>query len=449
MSKHIGNVIAPSDVLDKQGADAVRWYFYSASSPWLPSRFSGEAVSEYQRKFMGTLWNTYAFYILYAELDQFDPTKHSLKKEALSVMDRWILSRMNTLVSRVDEHLDAIRITEASRELSAFADELSNWYVRRCRDRYWGSEMSDDKEAAYMTLYTVLKTVTLLAAPFLPFMTEAMYQNMVRSVDESAQLSVHLCDYPVCDESFIDAELEAEMDRILKIVVLGRSARNGAGQKIRQPLRCMYVQGDPITSSAVDIIAEELNLKKVEFVSDASAFLSYRCKPQLRTLGPRYGKLLPKLNAYLAQDGVGDAIVAAHQKGESYVFELEGTEVVLHAEDVLVSAQQKEGLVSETDNGVTVVLDTNLDDALIEEGLVREVVSKLQTMRKEAGFEVADRIVIGFMGDAKLCGVIEANRSSIADDTLGVEVRNELDGYTKEWNINGSALTLSVKKANR
>ena len=239
------------------------------------------------------------------------------------------------------------------------------------------------------------------------------------------------------------------MDRILKIVVLGRSARNGAGQKIRQPLRCMYVQGDPITSSAVDIIAEELNLKKVEFVSDASAFLSYRCKPQLRTLGPRYGKLLPKLNAYLAQDGVGDAIVAAHQKGESYVFELEGTEVVLHAEDVLVSAQQKEGLVSETDNGVTVVLDTNLDDALIEEGLVREVVSKLQTMRKEAGFEVADRIVIGFMGDAKLCGVIEANRSSIADDTLGVEVRNELDGYTKDWNINGSALTLSVKKANR
>lgn len=448
MSKHIGNVVAPSDVLDKQGADAVRWYFYSASSPWLPSRFSGDAVSEYQRKFMSTLWNTYAFYILYAELDQFDPMQHELKKEALSVMDRWILSRLHTLVKRVDAHLEAIRITEASRELSAFADELSNWYVRRCRDRYWGSEMSEDKEAAYMTLYTVLKTVTLLTAPFLPFMTEAMYQNMVRSVDHAAPFSVHLCDYPVADESFIDAALEADMERVLNIVVLGRSARNSAAQKIRQPLRCMYVQGEPLSASSAAIIADELNLKKVEFVSDASSFLSYRCKPQLRTLGPRYGKLLPKLNAYLSQEGVGDSIVAAHRAGEAFCLELDGTEIVLHPEDVLVSAQQNEGLVSETDNGVTVVLDTNLDAALIEEGLVREIVSKLQTMRKEAGFEVSDRIVIGYAPDSELADVIRNNSASISDDTLAVDVHDDLEGYTKEWTINGVTLTLSVKKAN-
>lgn len=446
MSKHIGNVIAPADVLDKQGADAVRWYFYTASAPWLPSRFSGDAVSEYQRKFMGTLWNTYAFYILYADLDQFDPTKHELKRENLSLMDRWILSRLQTLILKVDGHLDAFRITEASRELAQFVDELSNWYVRRCRDRYWGGGMTADKEAAYMTLYTVLKTVTLLTAPFLPFMTEEMYQNMVRSVDGAAPLSVHLNDYPKADASLTDETLEADMNRVLDIVVLGRSARNSAAQKIRQPLACMYVQGEPMDERSAAVIADELNVKRVVFVQDASEFLSYRCKPQLRTLGPRYGKLLQKLNAYLAQDGIGDAIVAAHNSGEPYVFTLEGTEVVLNKEDVLVSAQQKAGLVSETDNGVTVVLDTNLTAELIEEGTVREIVSKLQTMRKEAGFEVQDRIVIGFAGAGNVVEVLQKNAESIQADTLATAVVDVPDGYTKEWKINGESLTLSVKK---
>ncbi|MBQ2201398.1 MAG: isoleucine--tRNA ligase, partial [Clostridia bacterium] len=300
MSKHIGNVIAPADVLDKQGADAVRWYFYTASAPWLPSRFSGEAVSEYQRKFMSTIWNTYAFYVLYADIDGFDPTKHSLKRENLSLMDRWILSRLQTLTKRVDGNLEAFRITEAGRELIDFADELSNWYVRRCRDRYWGAEMTDDKEAAYMTLYTVLKTVTLLTAPFCPFMTEAIYQNIVRSVDGTAPISVHLNDYPAADDSFIDAELEDEMAKVLNIVTVGRSARSTAGQKTRQPLSKMYVQGEALSDRAAGIAAEELNVKEIVFIENADALMSYKVKPQLRTLGPRYGKLLGKISAHLA-----------------------------------------------------------------------------------------------------------------------------------------------------
>ncbi|MDO4852622.1 MAG: isoleucine--tRNA ligase [Clostridia bacterium] len=446
MSKHIGNVVAPQDVLDKQGADAVRWYFYTASAPWLPSRFSGENVSEYQRKFMSTLWNTYAFYILYADIDKFDPTEHSLKRENLTLMDRWILSRLQTLIQTVDDDLDNIRITEAGRELQAFVDDLSNWYVRRCRDRYWGAEMTDDKEAAYMTLYTVLKTLALLSAPFVPFMSEAMYQNMVRTVDESAPLSVHLCDYPKADESFVDKALEQGMERVLEIVTLGRAARNTASTKIRQPLAEMFVQGDALTDAETAIIADELNIKKVAYVADASGFISYQTKPQLRTLGPRYGKLLRSISAYLAKEGVGDAIVAAHNRGEDYSFDCEGQTVTLGKDDVLVSAQQKAGFVSESDNGLTVVLNTNLTPELIEEGNVREITSKLQTMRKEAGFEVADHITIGYDPESKLAELLLKNGKQIASDTLADAIEPKLSGYEKVWNINGSELKLSVEK---
>ena len=444
MSKHIGNVIAPADVLDKQGADAVRWYFYTASAPWLPSRFSGEAVSEYQRKFMSTLWNTYAFYVLYADIDGFDPTKHALKRENLSLMDRWILSRLQTLCARVDENLEAFRITEAGRELTDFADELSNWYVRRCRDRYWGAEMTDDKEAAYMTLYTVLKTVSLLAAPFVPFMTEAIYQNIVRSVDETAPLSVHLCDYPTVDASFIDEALETEMEKVLNIVTVGRSARNSAAQKTRQPLAKMYVQGEALSERAAAIVTEELNVKEIAFIENADDLMSYKVKPQLRTLGPRYGKLLGKISAYLAANG--DAIVRTHHEGRDYTFDVDGTEVVLSPDDVLVSTQQKEGLVSEQGNGVTVVLDTNLTPELIEEGVVRELVSKIQTMRKEAGFEVADHIRIGFEQGERTAAILKANAASVMADTLAERVEEGMFGYTKEWDLNGDRIILSVER---
>ncbi|MDD3400892.1 MAG: isoleucine--tRNA ligase [Eubacteriales bacterium] len=447
MSKHLGNVVNPWEVLDKQGADAVRWYFYTGSMPWLPSRFSGESVSEYQRKFMGTLWNTYAFYILYAEIDKFNPTEHQLVDANLSAMDKWVLSRLNTLIKVVDANLDSLRITEAGREIGRFTDELSNWYVRRCRDRYWGSEMTADKEAAYMTLYTVLDKLSLLCAPFVPFMSEEIYQNMVRSVDSTAPLSIHLCDFPVADEKRIDSELETNMERVLELVTLGRSARNNASMKIRQPLSTMYVQGEPLDKRYVEIIEEELNVRSVEFVSDASSFLSYRCKPQLKTLGPRYGKLLPKLNAFLQSDpDVGNAIVRAHNGGGDYTFELEGTEVTLQRDDVLVSAEQRAGFVSETDNGLTVVLDTNLTDELLDEGMVRELVSKLQTMRKEAGFEVADHITIGYCGSEHVAEIFNRYAKEIMGDTLGEAISDTLDGYEKEWNINKETVTLCVKR---
>ncbi|HMM32451.1 MAG TPA: isoleucine--tRNA ligase, partial [Clostridia bacterium] len=398
MSKHKGNVVDPKTALEAQGADAVRWYFYTGSMPWLPSRFSQDTVAEYQRKFMGTLWNTYAFYVLYAEIDQFDPTKHALKRENLSAMDKWVLSRLNTLVKTVDGYLDALRITEAGRELQRFVDDLSNWYVRRCRERYWGSEMTADKEAAYMTLYTVLKTLCLTCAPFTPFMTEEIYQNLVRSVDNAAPESIHLCSFPEADESFIDPVLEREMDEVLDIVVLGRSARNAAAIKNRQPLPRMFVQGQTLPVMYVDIIADELNVKNVEFVQDATGFISYRVKPQLKTLGPRYGKILPKINAYLQGEGIGNSVVAAQKNGGSYEFELEGAMVSLSAEDVLVETMQKEGFVSASERDLSVVLDVNLTPELIDEGFMREVVSKIQTMRKEAGFEVTDHIVVSYDG---------------------------------------------------
>ncbi len=446
MSKHLGNVVNPFDVLNAQGADAVRWYFYTGSSPWLPSRFSGDAVSEYQRKFMGTLWNTYAFYILYADIDGFDPTKHALRRENLSFMDRWVLSRMQTLIQTVDADLSALKITEAGRELQSFVDELSNWYVRRCRNRYWGSEMTADKEAAYMTLYTVLKELTLVCAPFVPFVSEAIYQNMVRKVEKDAPISVHLCDFPVADESLIDADLEKNMEEVLDIVTLGRAARNNAAMKIRQPLAAMYVQGEPLDAGYCTIVAEELNVKTVSFVSDASSFISYAVKPQLRTLGPKYGKLLGAIRSKMAEPGAGDEIVNAIKESGKYCFEANGQVVELTEADVLVTAVKKEGLVSETDGQVTVVLDTNLTPELIEQGFVRELTSKLQTMRKEAGFEVADHIRIGCQGSEKVKAVFEKYVQDIAADTLADAVVQDLSGYEKDWDINGEAVRLSVER---
>ena len=447
MSKHIGNVVDPWVLLDNQGADAVRWYFYTSSMPWLPNRFSAEAVSESQRKYMGTFWNTYAFYILYADIDNFDPTRHKLVRENLTPMDRWILSRLNTLIGHVEAYLDDLKMTEAGREMQDFMDDLSNWYVRRCRERYWGKDMTPDKEAAYMTLYTVLRTMALISAPFTPFMSETMYQNMVRTVDKNAPESIHLCDWPKKDESFIDPELEANMAAVLDIVVLGRSARNAANIKNRQPVASMYVQGKALPDMYVSIIADELNVKEVKFVDDASSFISYRVKPQLKTLGPRYGKLLPKINQYLAGEGVGNAVVAAHNRGESYKFDIDGTEISLAAEDVLVSTEENAGFVTVTEHDLSVVLDTNLTPELIEEGFVREIVSKVQTMRKEAGFEVTDHIVLSHHGNSLIEGIFARHGAEIAADTLADSIKPGASGYVKDWEINGESVTLGVEKA--
>ena len=447
MSKHIGNVVDPWVLLDNQGADAVRWYFYTSSMPWLPNRFSAEAVSESQRKYMGTFWNTYAFYILYADIDGFDPTRHKLVRENLTPMDRWILSRLNTLIGHVEAYLDDLKMTEAGREMQDFMDDLSNWYVRRCRERYWGKDMTADKEAAYMTLYTVLKTMALISAPFTPFMSETMYQNMVRTVDKDAPESIHLCDWPKKDESFIDPELEANMAAVLDIVVLGRSARNAANIKNRQPVASMYVQGKALPDMYVSIIADELNVKEVKFVDDASSFISYRVKPQLKTLGPRYGKLLPKINQYLAGEGIGNAVVAAHNRGESYKFDIDGTEISLAAEDVLVSTEENAGFVTVTEHDLSVVLDTNLTPELIEEGFVREIVSKVQTMRKEAGFEVTDHIVLSHHGNSLIEGIFARHGAEIAADTLADSIKLGSAGYVKDWEINGESVTLGVEKA--
>ena len=447
MSKHIGNVVNPWDVLDKQGADAVRWYFYTVSMPWLPSRFSGDAVSEVQRKFIGTFWNTYAFYTLYADIDGFDPTKYPLTDCVLTEMDRWVLSRLNTLIGKVDAYLDEYKITEAGRALSDFGDELSNWYVRRCRDRYWGKEMTDDKAAAYRTLYECLYKLSLIAAPFLPFMTEMIYQNIVRRVDATMPESIHLCDFPAAETGRIDAELEANMAKVLDAVALGRAARNAASMKIRQPLAAMYIQGEPLPDEFAALIGDELNIKSVSFVTDASGFISFRVKPQLKTLGPRYGKLLPKINAYLAGDGVGDAVVKAHNAGGDYTFTLDGTTVALGRDDVLVSSEQKAGMVSEHDANMTVVLDTNLTDALREEGFVREIVSKVQTMRKEAGFEVADHITLSYAGGERVGAIFAAYGESILADVLGDGLNaDSAKGYVKTWEINGETVTLGVEK---
>ena len=444
MSKHKGNVVDPWTVLDNQGADAVRWYFYVGSMPWLPSRFYADAVSEAQRKFMGTLWNTYAFYVLYADIDDFDPTKHKLKLD--NVMDRWILSRLHTLIKSVSKHLDNYRLTEPAREMDKFVDELSNWYVRRCRGRFWAPGMEQDKVDAFLTLYTVLETLCRLAAPFIPFMTETMYQNIVRSVDSSAPESVHLCTYPGADESMIDKELEKSMDAVLNIVVLGRSARNTAVIKNRQPIANLYVAGiDTLDEMYKKLVEGELNVKKVWLGADVSAFISYNLKPQLKTLGPRYGKLLGEIRTHLGEaDPV--KIVDIVRAGETYTFEAGGQTVALVEEDLLIEPIHKEGFVVETEGPLSVILDTTLSKALIEEGFVREMISKIQTMRKEAGFEVMDHIRLAVTNNERLAGVIERNADEIKAEVLADELSEELAGYTKDWDINGEKATLSVQK---
>ncbi|MBQ9941653.1 MAG: isoleucine--tRNA ligase [Christensenellaceae bacterium] len=447
MSKHIGNVVDPWTVLDKQGADAVRWYFYSNSAPWLPNRFYDAAVSESQRKFMGTLWNTYAFYILYADIDKFDPTQYKLEKDRLCVMDKWVLSRLNSLVKAVRANLDNYRITEAARDLNKFVDELSNWYVRRGRERYWGSEMTDDKVDAYMTLYTVLETLARLIAPFTPFMAEAIYQNIVRTVDENAPISVHLTTYPEADEQLIDAELEENMDKVLSIVVLGRACRNTANIKNRQPIGRLFVGGiDSLPDSYKDIIKGELNVKNVEVGAATEEFITYNIKPQMRTLGPKYGKLLGGIRNHLA-NGDGAAIAGAVKNGGTYHFELDGTSIDLKEEDMLIEPKQKEGFAVESDGGVAVILDTELTEELIREGYLREVVSKVQTMRKEAGFEVTDHIALYVADNDLIAGLVEENKAQVAGEVLADEVvLGSMAGYSKEWDINGQKTTLGVEK---
>lgn len=446
MSKHLGNVVDPWSVLDKQGADAARWYFYINSAPWLPNRFSDDAVSEYQRKFMGTLWNTYAFYVLYANIDKFNPKDYTLDYSKLAPMDKWVLSKLNSLVKFVDNSLEQYKITEAARAMADFVDELSNWYVRRSRERFWGEGMPQDKINAYMTLYTVLETMTKVAAPFVPFITDEIYQNLVRSVDSNAPISVHLCDYPVADESMIDTKLEANMELVLSIVVAGRAARNTANIKNRQPIGQMYVQSTgKLDEEYYDIILDELNVKNVEFVEDAAKFTSYSFKPQLRTLGKKYGKIVPKIGEYLKNND-GNALMNELKSNGAIKFEVEGTAVELAEEDVLIATAQTEGFVAESDKGTTVVLDTALSEELLEEGFARELVSKLQTMRKEAGFEVLDRINVYYEGNDKIAEIFAKNGESIGKDVLAENVSQGKAGYSKEWNINGEKVVLSVEK---
>ena len=447
MSKSKGNAVDPFEALETYGADAVRWYFYTNSAPWLPNRFYGKAVTEGQRKFMGTLWNTYAFYVLYADIDKFDPTKYALADCKLSVMDKWLLSKLNSTVKAVDDNLFNYRIPEAARALESFVDSLSNWYVRRGRERYWVQGMPEDKIAAYMTLYTALVTIAKASAPMIPFMAENIYQNLVRKLDDSAPESIHLCDFPEVDNNAIDAELEADMEKVLDIVVLGRAARNGSNLKNRQPLSTMYVKCDKVLSDeAIAIIRDELNLKNVEFVEDTGALSSYSFKPQLRTVGPKYGKQLGEIRNALAELDGSNAYATLKNEGK-LVFEFASGVVELSEEDLLIETVQKEGLFTLTDNGVTVALDTVLTDELIEEGFVREIVSKIQTMRKEAGFEVMDHIAVSMQGNERIADITEKNAMEIAGDTLADEFDfDSLDGFIKEWDLNGEKVSIAVKK---
>ena len=448
MSKSKGNAVDPFEALEQYGADAIRWYFYINSAPWLPNRFHGKAVQEGQRKFMSTLWNTYAFYVLYAEIDQFDATKYTLDYEKLPVMDKWLLSKLNTLVKTVDENLGNYRIPEAARALDSFVDEMSNWYVRRSRDRFWAKGMEQDKINAYMTLYTALVTVAKTAAPMIPFMTEDIYQNLVRNLDPTAPESIHLCDFPVANEQHIDKELEDNMEAVLKIVVIGRACRNTANIKTKQPIGKMYVKADfALSEYFVEIIEDELNVKNVEFTEDVSAFTSYTFKPQLRTVGPKYGKYLKQIQQTLASLDGNQAMAKLKAEGALKLDNI-SDEVVLCEEDLLISMAQKEGYVSDSEGGVTVVLDTNLTPELIEEGMVREIISKLQTMRKEADFEVTDRIHVTYSGSDKVGEIFEKYGENIKTVVLADTVtEGTTDGYQKEWKINGETVLLGVQKA--
>ena len=447
MSKSKGNAVDPFDALNKYGADAIRWYFYINSAPWLPNRFHGKAVVEGQRKFMSTLWNTYAFFVLYADIDNFDPTKYELNYDQLPVMDKWLLSRLNTTVQAVDNDLANYKIPEAARALQEFVDEMSNWYVRRSRERFWAKGMEQDKINAYMTLYHALVTIAKTAAPMIPFMTEDIYQNLVRSVDKDAPESIHLCDFPIVNEAWIDKDLEADMKELLEIVVLGRACRNTANIKNRQPIGTMYVKAEKKMSEFyTDIIADELNVKEVKFADDVESFISYSFKPQLRTVGPKYGKLLGGIRQALT-DINGTAAMNELRTNGVLKLDINGNDVELTEEDLLIETAQTEGYVSESDGETSVVLDTNLTPELIEEGFVREIISKIQTMRKEAGFEVMDKIVVYAHGNDKIQDVMKAHEDEIKSEVLADEmVLGETDGYVKEWNINKEAVTMGVKK---
>lgn len=447
MSKHKGNVILPMDILNDQGSDAVRWYFYSNSAPWLPNKFSAKNVSESQRKFLGTLWNTYAFYVLYANIDEFDPTKHTLDTVKLSVLDKWILSKLNNAVKAVDEYLDNYKITEATRVMSEFSDELSNWYIRRCRTRFWASEMTDDKVCAYMTLYTVLVEFSKLCAPFIPFMTEEIYQNLVKSVDADAPQSIHMCDFPKYNDELCFPKIETEMDAIRKIVMLGRAARNEVNIKNRQPLSKLFVQApSKINEEYTDIILDELNIKEVEFTDDASGFITYTFKPQMRTMGPKYGKLMRPIFDEIAKLD-SSQVMATLSSGEPLKITVAGTEAEIYKDDVLIDTQQRDDFAAASDAGYTVVLDTSLTDALIEEGFVREIISKLQTMRKDGGFDVTDNIAVTFSGSDKLAAIFDENADEIKLQTLAVSIENGKADSAKEWNINGESVSIAIAKA--
>ena len=451
MSKSKGNAVDPFDALETYGADAIRWYFYVNSAPWLPNRFHGKAVVEGQRKFMGTLWNTYAFYVLYAEIDQFDATKYTLDYDKLSVMDKWLLSKLNSTVKAVDENLENYRIPETAKALQQFVDDMSNWYVRRCRDRFWAKGMEQDKINAYMTLYTALVTICKAAAPMIPFMTESIYQNLVCGLDKSAPESIHLCDFPAVNEQWIDADLEAKMDELLQIVVLGRACRNNANIKNRQPIGKMYVkaEGEELPAYYQEIIADELNVKEVVFTQDVKDFSSYSFKPQLRTLGRRFGARINALKEVLASLDGNKAMEELNTTGTLKVV-VDGTEESLEKEDLLIETAQLEGYMSETDRGITVVLDTNLTPELIEEGFVREVISKIQTMRKEADFQVMDHICVYQQGNDTIRDIIEKNADQIKEEVLADEIcLDRMDGHTASWKINGEEVTLGVSKVNQ
>ena len=446
MSKSKGNAVDPMEALNKYGADAIRWYFYSNSAPWLPNRFHEDAVVEGQRKFMGTLWNTYAFYVLYANIDEFDPTKYTLEYDKLSVMDKWLLSKLNSMVKSVDDNLGNYRIPEATKALAEFVDDMSNWYVRRCRERYWAKDMPQDKINAYMTLYTALVTLCKTAAPMIPFLTEDIYQNLVRTVDKNAPESIHLCDFPEVNESMIDPELEASMDEVLKVVVFGRAARNTANIKSRQPIANMYIKAaKTLDDYFVDILRDELNVKNVEFKEDLSAFTAYSFKPQLRTVGPKYGKHLNAIKEYLANVDGNKAM--SELKADGVIkFTADDTEIALAEEDLLIDVAKMEGYVTEGDNYVTVVIDTTLTPELIEEGYVREVISKIQTMRKDSDFQVTDRIKVYVTGNAKIADVMEKNADEIKRVVLAdAFVMDAACDNSKEWNINGEKVTIGVE----
>ena len=446
MSKSKGNAVDPFTALEKHGADAVRWYFYTNSAPWLPNKFNDKIVTEGQRKFMGTLWNTYAFYVLYADIDGFDPTKYTLDYSTLSVMDKWILSKMNSMIKAADENLAGYRIPEAAKAMQSFVDDLSNWYVRRCRERYWVPEMTQDKINAYMTLYTALVNVCKCAAPMVPFITEEIYQNIVKSVDSTAPESIHLCYYPACDETKIDAELEQDMEQVLICKALGLSARNASNRKIRQPLAKMFIKSDvKLPDTYLDIIRDEVNVKSIEYKDDVSAFISYKFKPQLKTLGPKYGRYLNEIRTALTELD-GQAAYAELENSGSVKITISSGEIALEREDLLIESEQLEGLCSLTDSGVTVVLDTNLTPELIEEGYIREIVSKVQNMRKDSGFEVMDHIIVHLGGNDKLTELAERCKDSIAGDVLADDIVCDGAEGGSEKDINGEKLTIAVEK---